>query len=213
MTEEAYVKASLAQPSLFYQPAARIAKNIRDMVKEFAADGLTEERYLQAALKRPTLFYQSPTTIAAHIRHYFRLADNRLLKIELKKEDSPDALTMHAQLLTSLLGNPVLLTLATKNIEQREALALLNEEQLSLYSIHHVNKSTITSKLAAYVDALDHKLPDVTPTADIAAEVPRTMIDAGSVAAGEMLLVSLAKRGALDENLTLKVMSKVGRAA
>ncbi len=68
LTEEAYVRAALESPSLFYQSSATIIDNIRGVVKAFKKHGLTEEAYVKAALKPPVLFDRSSAKIIDNVR-------------------------------------------------------------------------------------------------------------------------------------------------
>ncbi len=203
LTVEKYLTAAVQQPSLFTQSPVTIEENIRNLVEPFSAEGLTVEKYLAAAMKQPTLFSRSPATIESHIRLFLQMGDEGVLNVNTAEQ------SMSKAVMGELLKAPVLLVLAEDNILQRQALARLKQKPLSLSSIPSINKAKITHQLAEYVAALDHPLHDWVRADELQAETPRTVIHTNSIEYGEMLLVSLAKRGALDPALCTQVINKI----
>ncbi len=67
LTREAYVKAGVKNPGLFYQNPATLQGNIEGVVAHFAVDGLTLTQHLVAAVVWPQLFTQKPSTIWGNV--------------------------------------------------------------------------------------------------------------------------------------------------
>ena len=107
------------------------------------------------------------------------------------------------------MRNPVFVCFADDNITARQSAALVTERNLN-FNLLQISKAKITAMLDKYIEHLDHALPNLTASFNQPAETPRTTIDARSVTYGEMLLVDLAKRQALDPALNAKVLNHLG---
>lgn len=217
LTAETYVtKAVLKQPELACMKPQRIAANIRGAVRLLKKDGLTVEAYLPAALRQPQLFCRPPKAVKEAFQRFFQLSDDGILTVPDAKEDAPPSperkkiiVSPHQQVIALLTQNPYYLCLGADNIMQRQVAALISGKKLNM-TLMKAPKPKIAEMLDNYVSRLDHPLPNLTETT---ADVPSTRIDASSAAYGEMLLVRMAKRGALQKDLSDKVLSQVGIAA
>ncbi len=214
LTVNKCLQAFLKRPTLFHMVWKTLADNIRGVTDVLEMEGLTRPLYLKAVIKNPGLISASPATVLGKIGEYFRMDDEGLIDIRACPQNTPENWQLpykHHKLINTLVSQPDLMSNSIDNILQHKVLALVNGTKINAKHLK-LSKAKVTDQLSAYVEALDHPLRDITPV-EVLGEVPKTTIDATSVEYGEMLLVDLAKRGALDKNLTLKVMGKVGRAA
>lgn len=216
-TQEYLLNAVLKQPELACMKPQTIESNIRTVVKLMQDEGLTVSDYLAAAVKQPQLFCRAPESIRESFERFFHLADDGILVLPAPKQETPPSVeepplrapSLHKQVIGLLTHNPYYLSLGADNIMQRQVVALVTGKKLNT-TLLKTSKTKINEILDEYVTKLDHPLPNRTETV---AETPSTRIDVRSVAYGEMLLVDMAKRGALHVDLSAKVLSSAGIAA
>jgi hypothetical protein len=112
LTTQAYLRAAVKRPDLFYQNPETLIHNIEGVTDHFLAHGLTRRAYLRGAVSHPQIFYQKPATLIANIEgvadHFCRdgLSCEKYLRAAITNPSlfcrKPATIIRHAELITDL---------------------------------------------------------------------------------------------------------------